>query len=400
MRRRRGSSGGSLSDAKNSAPIDDSLPNNGFVEAPNDVMAFDFSDIWKCKKNFSVNLPPSDYDSEEWGAWTGKELVPPIGLVGDAVTEPFWIAGVGLQRGWNGVMDACYLIDNLYNVTFSGAADPVEPTSWEDHMSKVQSMLPVLYEYSHDGRMTTEGLQGEYSDQGVVMMQLNKQLKDAEKPKWHLDIDPFSRYEPLAKLAKDKYKGAKAMENQHPVVRRSLAMMMRRGSDGVCGLCSKTLVSVEGKCLPTANAVRSVSLDVNKLQELPAAAHPALAKPLPIPHDEVLKAATSKSDSLHTMLAKQIDLHVNKSAEHSVSTPFVDECWKELPPQELASGFAEIVERQWDVMTEKHLSPAQKAELQHIRNMKVSLQQQITALQSSHKAFERAEMDLLMTSNP
>jgi len=51
-------------------------------------------------------------------------------------------------------------------------------------------------------------------------------------------------------------------------------------------------------------------------------------------------------------------------------------------------------------MTETHLSPAQKAELQHIRNMKVSLQQQIAALHSSHKAFERAEMDLLMTSNP
>jgi len=248
--------------------------------------------------------------------------------------------------------------------------------------------------------MTTEGLQGEYADQGVVMMQLNKQLKDSEKPRWQLDIDPFSRYEPLAKFVEHKYKGAKAMENQHPVVGRSLALVMRRGSDGVSGLCAKTLASVGGKGLPTANAARSVDQDANKLQEVSAAAHSASAKPLPIPQDEVLKAATSKSDSLHSMLAKQIDLHVNKSGAHSVSTPFVDERWKELPPQELASGFAEIVERQWDVMTEKHLSPAQKAELQHIRNMKVSLQQQIASLQSSHKAFERAEMDLLMTSNP
>jgi len=98
------------------------------------------------------------------------------------------------------------------------------------------------------------------------------------------------------------------------------------------------------------------------------------------------------------MLVKQMDLHVNKSSAVSLNTPFVDERWKELPPQE-ASGFAQIVERQWDVMTEKHLSPAQKAELQHVRNMKASLQQQITALQNSFEAFQNAEMELLMTSN-
>ena len=101
-------------------PVDETLSNGGFVEEPNDVMAFDFSEIWKCKKNFAFNLPPPGYDTETHGPWSGTSLVPPIGLVGDAVTEPFWIAGVGLQRGWNGVMDACYLIDNLYNMNFSG----------------------------------------------------------------------------------------------------------------------------------------------------------------------------------------------------------------------------------------------------------------------------------------
>merc|ERR1712178_265858 len=149
-------------------PVDETLPNSGFVEAPNDVMAFDFSEIWKCKKNFAVNLPPLDYNAEVQGDWTGRELVAPIGLVGDAVTEPFWIAGVGLQRGWNGVMDRCYLIDNLYNLTFSGSPDPIQPTSWEDHMARIQSMIPILYDYSHDGRMTKEGLQGEFLDTGVV----------------------------------------------------------------------------------------------------------------------------------------------------------------------------------------------------------------------------------------
>lgn len=382
-------------------PVDETLPNSGFVEAPNDVMAFDFSEIWKCKKNFAVNLPPLDYDVEAQGIWTGKDLIAPIGLVGDAVTEPFWIAGVGLQRGWNGIMDACYLIDNLYNLSFSGKPDPIDTAPWEEHMEKIQGMLPMLYDCSHDGRMTKEGLQGEHADGGVVMTQLNKQLQDAEKPKWHLEIDPFSRYEPLAKLAADKYKGAKALENKHPVVQRALALLMRRGKgDGVVVVWGgKTLVSVNGKAVPGANAQEHVRRQNSKLQEVAVAAAAPVSPP-PIPKEEVMKVATSKNDSLHNMLAKQIDLHVNRSSAAMPSTSFDDERWKELPPQEDASGFAEIVERQWDVMTEKHLSPSQKAELQHIRNMKSSLQQQIAALQNSFKAFERAEMEILMKSIP
>lgn len=380
-------------------PVDETLPNNGFVEAPNDVMAFDFSEIWKCKKNFAVNIPPLDYDVGAQGDWAGRELVAPIGLVGDAVTEPFWIAGVGLQRGWNGIMDACYLIDNLYNLTFSGAPEPIEPTGWEDHMVKIQHLLPALYECSHDGRMTKEGLQGEYSDQGVVMMQLNKQMKDAEKPRWQLQIDPFTRYEPLAKLAADRYKGAKMLENQHPVVQRTLALLMGKRSDGMNPFCAKALVSVSGKDVPMTNAQDHAQRQNKQLQEMAFAVDAPAVQP-PILEEEVSKVATSKSGSLQNTIAKQIDIHVNKSSASSQSNYFHDDRWKELPPQEEASGFAEIVERQWDVMTEKHLGPAQKAELQHIRNMKVSLRQQISALQSSLKAYESAEMELLMSSNP
>jgi len=260
-------------------------------------------------------------------------------------------------------------------------------------------MLPLLYDCSHDGRMTKEGLQGEYADDGVVMTQLNKQLRDAEKPNWDLEINPFSRYEPLAKLVADKYKGAKALENQHPVARRALALFKRRG-DGIAVVWGgKELVSVNGKAVPGANAQEHVQLQNKKLQEVASAAA-APASPPPIPQEEVVKVAASKNDSLHHMLAKQIDLHVNRSSEAASSNTFDDQRWKELPPQEAASGFAEIVERQWDIMTEKHLSPSQKAELQHIRNMKSSLQQQIAALQRSFEAFEHAEMEILMTSIP
>ena len=163
-------------------PVDETLSNGGFVEEPNDVMAFDFSEIWKCKKNFAFNLPPPGYDAEKQGPWAGTSLVPPIGLVGDSVTEPFWIAGVGLQRGWNGLMDACFLIDNLYNMSFSGELEPAETTSWNEHVQRLRNMIPVLYDCSHDGRMTKEGLQGEYADQGVIMTQLTRQMKDRG---WH-----------------------------------------------------------------------------------------------------------------------------------------------------------------------------------------------------------------------
>lgn len=372
-------------------PVDETLPNSGFVEAPNDVMAFDFSEIWKCKKNFAVNLPPLDYDAEVQGIWSGKELLAPIGLVGDAVTEPFWIAGVGLQRGWNGVMDTCYLIDNLYNLTFSASPDPIEPTSWEDHILRIQSMIPILYDCAHDGRMTKEGLQGEYLDTGVVMQQLNKLHQDAEKPRWQLEINPFSRYEPLAKLAADKYKGAKALENQHPVVQRQLKMLGLSDAS----LCAKTLLSVRGQAVPSANAHEHVQQQNKKLQEVAVVvAEPAVHPP--IPEEEVMKVATSKSNSLHNTL---VDLHVHRSNSTSLSKPFVDKRWKELPPQESA-GFAQMVEQQWDVMTEQNLGPLQNAELQHIRNMKRSLQQQIAALQRSYEAFESAEVELLMASTP
>jgi hypothetical protein len=378
-------------------PVDATLPNEGFVDAPNDVMAFDFSEIWKCKKNFAVNVPPLDYDVGQHGPWTGRGLVAPVGLVGDAVTEPFWIAGVGLQRGWNGIMDACYLIDNLYNMTFSGTPDSIEPTFWEDHMSRIQGILPTLYECAHDGRMTKEGLQGEYADQGVVMTQLNAQLKDAEKPKWQLEIDPFTRYEPLAKLASSKYKGAKALENKHPVVQRSLALLLGKRTDAQNPLCAKKVVSLSGKAVSTVNAGSDVQ-GHSKLQEK-AVATATQASPPRISEAEVQKFATSKRDSLQIMLSEQIDLHVNKSCGKSLSIPFDDERWKELPPPGEGSGFVEMAEKQWDVMTEKHLSPAQKAELLHVRNMKASLQQQIATLQCSFKAFERAEMELLMMSS-
>eukprot|EP00434_Breviolum_minutum_P031179 symbB.v1.2.027574.t1/scaffold2839.1/size69180/4 len=366
-------------------PVDETLSNGGFVEEPNDVMAFDFSEIWKCKKNFAFNLPPPGYDTETHGPWSGTSLVPPIGLVGDAVTEPFWIAGVGLQRGWNGVMDACYLIDNLYNMNFSGEQEPSQTSSWNEHVQRLQGMIPKLYDCSHDGRMTREGLQGEYADQGVVMQQLNKQMKDAEKPQWQLHVDPFYRYEQFAKKLEERYRGARILENMHPVVRRTLALRKPDGDRSEVML-QRTLLKIDGKNIET----RSAAFD---FVPPPQAAEVLLPTPgdrkRAIPEPEVARRASSKSESLQAMLSKQIDEHVQRS---SSSAAFDDERWVPISP---SRGFAELAETQWDIMTEKHLSPAQRAELIHVRNMITSLKQQISSLNGSLEAFQRAERELL-----
>jgi len=376
-------------------PVDETLSNGGFVEEPNDVMAFDFSEIWKCKKNFAFNLPPMGYNTEVHGPWSGKSLIPPIGLVGDAVTEPFWIAGVGLQRGWNGAMDACYLIDNLYNMNFSGGPDPLETTSWNEHVQKLQSLIPVLYDCSHDGRMTKEGLQGEFADQGVVMAQLSKQQKDAEKPQWQLQVDPWTRYEQFAKQLEDKYKGARILENMHPVVRRTLAIRKHPNDSEV--FHAKKLKSINGKGIAQANAADHI-VQQNRKQSADLS-HQDVGVRTQIPEPEVARRASATSENLHNMLAKHIDLHVQQSASSSrAPKAFDDDRWKPLSPKAETSGFAEMAEKQWDILTEKHLSPGQRAELLHVRNMMGSLRQQIETLNTSLAAYERAERELLLGS--
>jgi hypothetical protein len=50
-------------------PIDETLANGGFVEAPNDVMGFDFSEFYNCEKSAAAFVPPLDWDIEKDGEW-------------------------------------------------------------------------------------------------------------------------------------------------------------------------------------------------------------------------------------------------------------------------------------------------------------------------------------------
>lgn len=50
-------------------PIDENLPNGGFVEAPNDVMGFDFSEFYNCEKSAACFVPPLNWNADEDGEW-------------------------------------------------------------------------------------------------------------------------------------------------------------------------------------------------------------------------------------------------------------------------------------------------------------------------------------------
>ena len=75
-------------------PFDESLPNGGFVDAPNDVMGFDFSEFYNCEKSASCCVPPLDWDSSRDGEW--EIHCPLIALAGDSVADPNWLLGAGL----------------------------------------------------------------------------------------------------------------------------------------------------------------------------------------------------------------------------------------------------------------------------------------------------------------
>ena len=50
-------------------PYDETLENDGFVNAPNDVMGFDFSEFYNCEKSAAAFVPPLDHDLDRDGEW-------------------------------------------------------------------------------------------------------------------------------------------------------------------------------------------------------------------------------------------------------------------------------------------------------------------------------------------
>ena len=212
-------------------PLDETLSNDGFVDAPNDVMSFDFSEFYHAEKSAAVNVPPLEWDVDNDGEW--EVPVPLVALAGDAVADPNWILGVGLQRGWTSALDACFYADNLYNnKTFVGKPqiddEPVEtPVEWDQHMDNIANLIMKVSNASREGKLSPEMGTGMLDEKGPVVKQISKVLKAKNLdfvPQYQCQVEPWGRYKEYVNEVNKNYKGKKLFEKQHPTAVRELAI--------------------------------------------------------------------------------------------------------------------------------------------------------------------------------
>jgi len=239
-------------------PIDPEMGNDGFVGVPNDCMAFDFAECWNTKKSLHFNLAPPNYSVEEDGEWEGRKLVPFLCLAGDSLLEPFWPMGLGLKRGWQAVLDTAYCIDNLYNPTQFleklGIAE--DDMTYDDHFDALQEQATQNFELCNRLQVSAELALGEYEDGSIIMVQLKKRMKDPEKPVMYPEIDPWTRYKPLADDRAAKIRMMPKEEKDkwlHPIVLKTLAIKeyyddpSHKAKSGEIEYIGKELISINGR---------------------------------------------------------------------------------------------------------------------------------------------------------
>jgi len=313
-------------------PIDERLPNGGFVEEPNDVMGFDFSEFYNCEKSAACMVPPLEWDTDIDDEW--EIHCPLVALAGDAVADPNWLLGVGLQRGWNSAFDACFYADNIYNnKTFNGKPpskdEPIEdPIEWFQHMDNMINLMQTLGNASRDSKLSCEMETGMLDEKGPVVIQIRNQSAmrkgDAPVPQYLPEVEPWGRYKQFTLDVNNNYKGRDLFDNAHPCATRELAiynhnehivarnaiLKMRANRPGAAFLtwpkrfdCSAfwgmmKLLEVDGKSAPGEKP-----LDKPTKEE-----EPVEIKPLKIDRDEVQLIALRKSKSLReSMLMKAMN---------------------------------------------------------------------------------------------
>mmetsp|Transcript_5637 Transcript_5637/g.13288 ORF Transcript_5637/g.13288 Transcript_5637/m.13288 type:complete len:932 (+) Transcript_5637:220-3015(+) len=213
-------------------PIDETLENDGFVAAPNDVMGFDFSEFYNCEKNAACFVPPLNWNVETDGEW--EIHCPLVALCGDAVADPNWLLGVGLRRGWTSAMDACFFADNIYNnKTFNGKPpdleNPItEPIEWEEHLDNIMNLMQKVGNASREGKLSEEMDTGMLATKGPVVQQIRKKLKsnkvEAPVPPYQIPVSPFFRYKEFQLVVNKSYSGKNVNVNEHPWTTREIAI--------------------------------------------------------------------------------------------------------------------------------------------------------------------------------
>jgi flavin-dependent dehydrogenase len=303
-------------------PVDPDAPNEGFVDPPNDCMAFDFAECWNTSKSLTFNLPPADYDTALHGAWMGKRVIPLVALAGDSLLEPFWPMGLGLKRGWQAIMDTCYAVDNLYNkASFTKKLGKLaDDITWDEHYDCLKEQVEINFENCNRLKVAEDLGKGEYNEKGNVILQLKKINKDCEKPIFEVEVDPWTRYAPLAQEKEAEYKAMPRAEQEkwmHPVVKKALAKQewyqenSKGGKSGEIDYKPRKIVTINGKVI--GGAAGGYKPPVRQQAAPPAATAPPGGM---INTAEVARVATERRESLTaTIMAQNIDALVqNKSA--------------------------------------------------------------------------------------
>jgi len=389
-------------------PIDPNLPNEGFVDPPNDCMAFDFAECWNTKISLQFNLAPPDYDVTDHGPWMGKKLTPFICLAGDSLLEPFWPMGLGLKRGWQAIMDTTYAVDNLYNRTLELTApecadspelagqDPDE-FSWDMHWDSHKERCRENFESCSRIEVAEDLGKGEYASDGLVMIQWKKKHGDLERPMFLVEIDPNTRYKRrnLALNTKNKRKILDEKDWVHPVVRRQKAILdyVEECKKNESARGWNRLKSYGGKDLGApAKGGYTFKAPVKKKAGEPTK--------MALPAAQIAAVAKQKRASLteSAVTPAQIEQHINDSQKDKKNVIEAKsqamqksgglskdnlESMAYVPPD--GEGVAATSEKMWARSTGTDLTDKQKADLSNIRMNIQMLETQIDIYKQTEK---------------
>lgn len=402
-------------------PVDEELPNGGFVDAPNDVMAFDFAECWNTRKSIAFEYPPYGYSVAESGSYRGRKPYPVVALAGDSLLEPFWPMGLGLKRGWHAIFDTCWAVDNMFNPECSQRMLKKEDVSWEEHYEAMTEQVTRNLEFCKRLMVTDDLAKGAYNEKGPVILQLKKKFKDAETPMFLAEIDPWCRYKELEKEFADHAKyGLKGEDKDnwlHPIVKKALAKMKfyddlrKKGKKDEFIHEGKKLVTIDGREVEervVVSATTAAAVAPGKGAKSPFAKAkppggfkrrpaPAIAS-TPIVHkpdigEVTKKAATKRASLVEAMMVKAMTPPEPPKkplgAKPAMDASIMAEMGLHGPADE---GHAENAEKMWNKMNGAHLSASAEAELAHIRQM-------IGSLSTSLEAYKKAEQEILTTGS-
>jgi hypothetical protein len=331
-------------------------------------------------------------------------------------------------------MDTCWAVDNLCNRTLLAERAGRDPNtfSWDDHYNALKEQIATNFSYCAAVRVSEELGKGEYSDKGMVVTQLKKKMKDFEKPVFEVEVDPWTRYGPLEQEQLAKWRAMPRQQQEtwmHPVAVKALARweyyqenLKGASSSGAIDYTPRKLISIDGKTIGkkapaggggynfTARksltkqdlepAVSKPQVNVEEIEKKASVKRASLTEKAMCAHvggagDSM--AASSRKAALADMLASHGGAMMlpakNQPPRHmadlgSQSQDAMDQLAHTMPSRD---GLEAAGEAMWDRMQEKHLSPAQEAELAHVRKM-------IVDLTKSLETYVKVEKDLMMGS--